>query len=469
MGCGEFRELIRESINVDKGPAILRIERLQKERPLSVIQGSRGATAVVGMPGFVVGAQQLVDGELWLYVETSAEVVGCSECGTRAVGHGRARTLVRDLPVSGRPTVLCWWKRRWRCPEPDCETKTWSETTPEVRSRAVLSERARKALADMVNIDGDSIASAAAAFGVGWHTANQAVAVFTDPHVDDPQRLEGVEAIGVDEKRFLNATPTRRTVFTTQIVDLDRHRILDVIEGRSRDVLDGWLSARGDDWCAGIRLATLDPAAGYRSALEKRLPAATLVVDHFHAIRLANQAIDDVRRRVQNETMGHRGRKTDPLYRVRRVLLTADERLTEDRYQWMKKLLDAGDPHGEVGATWVGKELLREVFSAVDEAHARRRMITFYAFCADADVPELSRLARTISRWAELIFAYHRTDRASNSRVENIHMLAEKIRRTAHGFTNTANYRRRLIGRLGIKWHTQPTARIRGRQPRFIA
>jgi transposase len=213
----------------------------------------------------------------------------------------------------------------------------------------------------------------------------------------------------------------------------------------------------------------LDPAAGYHSALGKRLPNAILVVDHFHAIRLANQAIDDVRRRVQNETHGHRGRSPDPLYRVRRVLLTADERLTEDRFQWMKKLLDAGHPDGEVGATWVGKELLREVFSAVDEAHARRRMISFYLFCADADVPELSRLARTISRWAELIFAYHRTGGASNGRVENIHMLAEKIRRTAHGFSNIDNYRRRLIGRLGIKWHTQPTARIRGRQPQFIA
>jgi transposase len=232
--------------------------------------------------------------------------------------------------------------------------KTWSETTPEVRPRAVLTERVRKALADMVNIDGSAIASAAAEFGVGWHTANEAVAAFTDPHVDDPERLEGVEAIGVDEKRFLNATPTHRTVFTTQIVDLDRHRILDVIEGRSRDVLDDWLSARGADWCAGIRLATLDPAAGYRSALEERLPNATLVVDHFHAIRLANQAIDDVRRRVQNETHGHRGRSPDPLYRVRRVLLTADERLTEDRFQWMKALLDAGHPDGEVGAAWVG-------------------------------------------------------------------------------------------------------------------
>lgn len=112
---------------------ILRIVRLQKERSLSVIQGSRDATVLVGMPGFVVGAQELVAGELWLFVETTVDLVGCGVCGTRAVGHGRARTAVRELPVLGRPTVLMWAKRRWRCPEGDCEVKTWSEESPEIR------------------------------------------------------------------------------------------------------------------------------------------------------------------------------------------------------------------------------------------------------------------------------------------------------------------------------------------------
>ncbi|MGA7270029.1 MAG: transposase, partial [Acidimicrobiia bacterium] len=244
---------------------------------------------------------------------------------------------------------------------------------------------------------------------------------------------------------------------------------LDVIEGRSRDVLDDWLTERGTEWCGRIRLATLDPAAGYRRAHQEHLPSATLVVDHWHVVRLANQAIDDVRRRVQNETLGHRGHKTDPLYRARRVLLTADEHLTEDRFRWMASLLEVGDPDGEVAAAWIAKELLREVFSATDEPHARRRMIAFYTWCADAEVPELTRLARTISRWSELIFNYHRTGGASNGRTENLHMLIEKTRRQAHGFRNLTNYRRRLIGRHGIKWHTQPTRRIRGRQPRFIA
>jgi hypothetical protein len=191
-----------------------------------------------------------------LWVETVADVVGCWGCGTRAVGHGRSVTLVRDLPMAGRPTVLVWSKRRWRCSDPDGEVNTWSETTPQIVPRAVLTERARRRLAGMVNTDGDSIAGAAAAFGVGGHAASRAVADHTDSRIDDPGRLQRVEAIGVDEKRFGNATPTCRPRYFTQIVDLDRHRVLDVIAGRSRDVLGNWLRLRGSVGSGGKTGAT---------------------------------------------------------------------------------------------------------------------------------------------------------------------------------------------------------------------
>lgn len=436
---------------------------------MSVFHGSQGATALVGMAGFVVGAHELVDGEWWLYVETTVDFVGCAGCGTRAVGHGRTRSAVRALPIAGRPTVLVFARRRWRCPEPACDVSTWSEHVDAIASRASMTERARARLAEMVNDGGASIAAAGGEFGVGWHTANAAVADYTDPAVDDPARLDGVRAIGVDEKRFGNATAEHRTTYTTQIVDLDRHRLLDVIPGRSRDVLGAWLAARGEEWRAAIALATLDPAAGYRAALIEHLPHATLVVDHFHAVRLANRAIDDIRRRVQQATTGHRGHKADPLYRARRVLLTGFERLSDDRIAWMMAMLAAGDPDGEVGAAVLAKELLREVYSALDEAHAHRRLDEFLSHCAHADVAELVRLARTIDRWRDEILAYHHTRHASNGRVENTHMLTEKIRRNAHGFTNHTHYRRRLLGRLGVQWTTVPTRRIRGRQPRLIA
>jgi transposase len=322
---------------------------------LSKFHGSDDATALVGMPELIVGAQVLRDGEWLLAVETRADRAWCPSCAVRAVGHGRSRVLVRDLPIAGTPTVLVFARRRWHCREELCEVNTWSEHVDAIARRASLTERARARLADMVNIDGFSIAAAAAEFGVGWHTANTAVADYTDPAIDDPHRLEGVRGIGVDEKRFLNATSEHRTVFTTQIVDLDRHRLLDVVEGRSRDVLGAWLTEQGTDWCDRITLATLDPAAGYRAALLEHLPNATLVVDHFHAIKLANGAIDDVRRRVQQDQFGHRGHKGDPLYRARRVFLTAYERLSSDRLAWMFEMLAAGDPHGEVGAAILAK------------------------------------------------------------------------------------------------------------------
>lgn len=429
---------------------------------------SEGATVLLGMPGFVVGAQLEVDGELWLHVETTAEVVGCWGCGTRAVGHGRRRVKVRDLPVAGRPVVLVWAKRKWRCADPDCGVTTWTEHADAIRSRAALTERARAEICRRVGEDGDSVAEVARAFGVGWHTAMAAVRDHGVPLVNDPGRLDGVDALGLDETKFLSATPTHRTEYVTGFVDLDRVKLLDVVPGRSAKAVEDWLGARDVDWLAGIDVVALDPFRGYANGLRAHLGHATVVVDHFHAIRLANKAIDDVRRRVQNTTLCHRGRKGDPLYGIRRLLLVGGERLSDRGRRRMMGGLALGDPDGEVGAVVLGKELLRETYAAVDIAHARRRLVAFYQWCADADVPELTRLARTINAWENEVLAYHTTG-LSNGPTEAMNLLIEKIRRIGHGFRNLENYRLRLLLRCGVTWQTRPAARIRGRQPRFVA
>jgi transposase len=420
------------------------------------------------MPGFVAGARLVVHGEIWLLVETTTDVAGCPGCGSRAVGHGRRRIKVRDLPMAGRPVVLVWAKRTWCCPDPDCGVKTWTETTAAIGPRASLTERARAEMCRRVGEDEDSVAEVARAFGVGWHTAMTAVRDHGTPLVEDPQRLAGVDAVGLDETKFLSATPTHRTEYVTGFVDLDQARLLDIVPGRSGTAVHNWLAARPAGWLAGIGVVALDPFRGYAIGLRAHLGHATVVVDHFHAIRLANAAIDDVRRRVQNETLHHRGRTGDPLYGIRRLLLVAHERL--DRRGWHRMLvgLTAGDPYGEVGAACLSKELLREVYAAVDHRHARRRLVAFYQWCADADVPELTRLANTISAWQPEVLAYHTTG-LSNGPTEAVNLLIEKVRRIGHGFRNFDNYRLRLLLRCGVKWQTRRTARIRGRQPRLVA
>src|SRR4029434_4605649 len=132
-----------------------------------------------------------------------------------------------------------------------------------------------------------------------------------------------------------------------------------------------WLGARPRDWLAQVAMVALDPWRGYASALVAPLGHARVVVDHFHAIRLANTVVDQVRRRVQQVTLGHQGRKYDPLYRFRKLLLTAAEQLTQRGQARLRAGLAAGDPGGEVAAAWQGKELLRAVYATAGTARGR--------------------------------------------------------------------------------------------------
>ena len=184
-------------------------------------------------------------------------------------------------------------------------------------------------------------------------------------------------------------------------------------------------------WADQIEVAAIDAFRGYANAIRDVLPTATLVIDHFHAIRLANEAISDVRRRVQQTTLGHRGRSGDPLYRIRRLALA--RRLTERGWQRLLDGLTAGDPDGEVAAAILARELLADVFAAAGVEHARRRLNVFLQHCADSDIAELPRLARTVDTWRDEILAYHLTGGASNGPTEAVNLLVEKRRFGSEG------------------------------------
>jgi transposase len=429
-----------------------------------------GVSALVGLNDFVVSAQVLdeASGEWWLAVQTSEERAWCPACGVRAVGHGRRRVVVRDLPLADRPVVLVWAKRLWRCPEPACSAGTWSEESEAIAPRAVLTERARAEIARRVGPDEHSVAEAARDFGVSWHTAMAAVRDHGRPRVDHLARLGAPRAVGLDETSFLAATAARPRLLVTGIIDLDTGRLVDVLPARSAAAVSGWLAVKPAPWLAGIRHVVIDPYQPYATAVARALPAARVVVDHFHVIRLANAALDEVRRRTQQATTGHRGRKADPLYRIRRRLLASHDRLDPAAFARTLAWLDAGDPEGEVGAAYLAKELLRDTYLADGALQARRRLVAFYDHCHASDVPELERLARTVARWETPILRWHNT-RLTNAATEGTNLVIKNIKRLGFGFRNFDNYRLRLLLRCGAPWQTRPVASIRPRQPRISA
>ena len=100
------------------------------------------AEVMLGLPGFRVLDVRDGAGELVIEIETIAALVGCPGCGVVARAHGRTAVDYRDLAAFGRPARLRWDKRRFRCEEPRCATRTWTESSEQFWARCLLTNRA---------------------------------------------------------------------------------------------------------------------------------------------------------------------------------------------------------------------------------------------------------------------------------------------------------------------------------------
>jgi transposase len=282
--------------------------------------------------------------------------------------------------------------------------------------------------------------------GADWHAVNDAVVAYGQALLDaDTHRVGQVEALGVDEVLFARLGRWRTQAWSTSIVDVATGQLLDVIEGRSSAGLCGWLGDQPDEWLAAISWAVLDLSGPWRLAFDTMLPDAAQVADPFHLVKLANQRLDEVRRRVQNETLGHRGHKDDPLYRARRLLTKASERLDEKGTSKLLGLLGAGDPRGEVRTAWHSKEVVRSIYDIDDPDLADTFVAQLGGDLQDDDCPpEVQQLGRTLIRWHPQICAWHRS-RVSNGPTEGANNLIKRVKRVAFGFRRFAHYRIRAL------------------------
>ena len=423
--------------------------------------------ALLGLDGFRVLAVAETPDELVIEIETVADLSGCVGCGTRAVAHERMPVEVRDLACFGRPSRLVWRKRRWRCADPDCSTKTFTETSPQFASRASLTCRAGAEACRQVGENARPVSQLADELGVCWWTVMAAVIEYGTPLVDDPDRVGRVEMLGVDETSWLRANRRHATLYATGLVDLDDRIIIDMVEGNSAADLREWCAAQDPAWLEGIEVVATDLAESYRAGLDSQhLGDATRVADPFHVVRVANRCLDKVRRRVQNETLGHRGRKADPLYRVRKLLLTGTERLDPRGSDRMLLGLRVGDPNDEVLGAWLAKESTRDVYLTDDPRQAAVLLDKAIIGCADDEVDEIRSLGRTLASWRTEILAHHHTG-ASNGPTEGLNLLVKKVKRCGHGFRKFKHYRLRvLLHAGGVTWPNRPTPpRIRTRRP----
>ena len=373
-----------------------------------------------------------------VFIELVREHVGCPTYGVIAHVNDRQCVRLNDLTMVGRRIVLLWNKRRLWCRESACAPGSWTEVNRRIAApRLRLTDRAGHSATFQVGANGRAVNDVAGELGCEWHTINDAVLAYGNSLVNHPERFRDVTSLGLDEHLMVRDGERRRRQFVTAIVDVDRAQLLDIVPDRTADTAKAWLLGREEQWLSHVTAGTLDLSATYKSVFDAVLPHAELVADPFHVVRHANSLVDLSRRRVQNTVFGHRGRKNDPLYRARRLLTMAAERLDDNGREKLLGLVRAGDRFGQVESTWTAKEAVRELFSVEDYELACAFIDALIDDMADPTWPtEVRSLGRTLKKWRCEIVAWHKLH-ITNGPTESMNNLAKRVKRVAFGFRHS--------------------------------
>ncbi|MFE5021812.1 ISL3 family transposase [Streptomyces sp. NPDC056656] len=394
--------------------------------------------AVVGQrldPDRAVLACRIVEPDQW-----------CRRCGCEGVARDSVVRRLAHEPLGWRPTMLEVTLRRYRCT--GCGHVWRQDTTRAAEPRAKLSRRGLRWALEGIVCQHLTVARVAEGLGVAWNTANHAVlAEGRRVLIEDPDRFDGVTVVGVDEHVWRH---TRRVdKYVTVIIDLTGNaegtgpaRLLDMVEGRSKQAFKQWLADRPQAWRDGVGVVAMDGITGFKTATTEELPDAVAVMDPFHVVRLAGDALDRCRRRVQQGTHGHRGRKNDPLYRARRTLHTGADLLTDKQKQRLADLF-AGDEHVEVEATWGIYQRMIAAYREPDRTRGQElmaKLIESLSHSVPRALSELVTLGRTLKKRADDVLAFFARPGTSNGPTEAINGRLEHLRGSALGFRNLTNY-----------------------------
>ena len=342
----------------------------------------------------------------------------CGECGRRGMGYDRARKRGWKHMNLGRHQIrLEYQPRRVRCAA--CGGIR-TEAVPWAEHGSGFTRDFEELVAYLAQVtDKTQITNLTA---IDWETVGRIVHRVVTRHLD-PDRLEGLRRIGVDEFSY-----RRRHRYLTVVVDHETRQVVWSAKGRSARTLMDFFDELGEEGCAQIEYATIDMAAGYIKAIEERLPQAQIVFDRFHVQRLATDAVDEVRREQLRDLRGTpEGRA---LFHSRYSLLKNPWNLSKTERGRLSSIQRTNAP---LYRAYLLKETLAKALDYRQPKRAERAMRDWLAWASRSRLKPFVRAARTIRKHLVGILAYIR-DRLTNAVVEGINNRLRMIARRAYGF-----------------------------------
>ncbi len=334
----------------------------------------------------------------------------CPGCGTAGELRDHADRVLTDVPLAGYPVLLHVAVPRFVCHTSSCDRTIYRAGIDRIaRSREAITTRTRRWICQQIVVNKMSVSAVAAQLGLTWKTVNQIALDAARSLVYDGGHLDGVRHLGVDEHKWKHVRGQGDPSYVTVLIDLTPviddtgpARLLDVIGGRSKKVLKEWMAARSQQ---------------FRDRVSSR-------------------------QRVQQVTCGHRGRKGDPLYKVRRILHTRTSLLTDKQKILLFESLTSHDDHVAVEIT---HQIYQQLIDAYEHPKRREGKKLMYKVLRrirqglPAGLTELAGLGRSLWARHKEILAYFDTG-VSNGPVEAINGRLEHLRGIAQGFRNLDHY-----------------------------
>jgi transposase len=368
---------------------------------------------LLNLPDFKVQRVEESDHDYHVYAEASNTPRACGYCGSsRLIGHGRNEQVIRDLPTHGKRLAIYVDTRRWRCQ--NCG-KTFMETLPAVNAKREMTDRLVKWIGQQSLKR--TFASIADDTGLDEKTIRN---IFRD-YVNELEaqfRFETPKWMGIDEIHLIRP----RCV----ISNIGNNTIVNMLPNRDKKTVVNYLYQL--EGKREVQYVAMDMWTPYRDAVQTVLPDARIVIDKFHVVRMANDALEKVRKGLREQLTPKQRRG---LMHDRFVLLKRERDLNDQELL----LLDGWTRnYPELGAAY----RLKEDFCAIYEQSTNQRAaIAAYEDWSKAVVPEVrdafSDLIRAFTNWQPFILNYFEHP-VTNAYTESLNSLIRVMNRLGRGY-----------------------------------
>ncbi len=354
-----------------------------------------------GTRGFQYQRCDYSGGRVTFTITQSRSKFRCSKCRWWEVTPTPVGSrTIRGLPMGSKHCDLQIAVHRLRCHK--CGAFRMEELpllpNPKARVTRALARSVVELRSEM------SISAAARHFDLHWDTVKN----IEKDHLERKFkhiRLRDVRHLGIDEVHTGKCMGEKG--YITVARDMASGAVLHVGKGRGGDALKE-LERRIKISKCNITAVAMDFAPAYTAWASRVLPKATLVYDHFHLIKLMNEKIDSIRRRVM-EQLEENEKKA--LKNKRWHFIRNEENLDSDAKQELKQ---CQEQFADLGTAWFMKESLRRIYSLAWDAQTARLAFDRWCELANASkLPQLKTMAKTIRRHIGGITAYWTTGMTS--------------------------------------------------------